>query len=71
MPEQRLLIAEGTAGREARNDKPGQWIDHLYDLLDPDIRVKEGKINRAVAEQHDIKDRYREWEAAYRDIIAA
>ncbi len=69
-PEQRLLIEEGSAGREARNDKPRQWIDHLYDLLDPDVRTEEGKINRSIAEAHDIRDRWVEWAAAYGEVVA-
>ncbi len=70
-PEQRLLMAEGTAGREARNDKPQQWIDHLYDLMDPDLRREEGKINRAIAEQHDIRLKWHEWADAYAEVVAA
>ena len=67
--EQDLLIAEGTAGRVARNDKPSHWQEDLEDLLDPDTRRKEGAINRAVAEQHDIRVRYKEWDEAYKEII--
>ena len=70
-PEQRLLIDEGTAGREARNDKPQQWIGHLYDLMDPDLRREEGKINRAVAEAHDIRIKWTDWRDAYSEIVAA
>lgn len=65
VPEQELLIDEGTAGREARNDKPQQWIDHLYDLLDPDVRAEEGKINRSIAERHHIGDRWADWDQAF------
>lgn len=65
VPEQELLINEGTAGRQARNDKPSQWIDHLYDLLDPDVRAEEGKINRSVAERHHIGDKWVDWDEAY------
>lgn len=64
-PEQERLIAEGTAGRQARNDKPSQWQDHFYDLLDPDVRREEGKINRAIAEQHDVRNRWTEWAEVY------
>src|SRR5579863_1024472 len=68
--EQDLLIAEGSAGRVARNDKPRQWIEHLEALLDPDVRREEGKINRSIAEKHDIKERWVEWDAAYKEIAA-
>ena len=68
--EQELLIDEGTAGREARNGKPSDWLDHMYDLLDPEVRRKEGAINRQVAERHDIRDRWTEWDSAYRQIVA-
>ncbi len=67
-PEQELLIDEGTAGREARNDKPQQWIDHLYDLLDPEVRREEGAINRSIAEKHDIQDRWVDWDAVYSQL---
>src|SRR5665213_1470408 len=69
-PEQQLLVDEGTAGRVARNDKPSQWQDHLYDLLDPDVRRKEGAVNRAVAERHDIRTCWKQWDDAYREIVA-
>lgn len=68
-PEQRLLMSEGTAGREARNDKPQQWQDHLYDLLDPDVRAEEGAINRSIAEKHDIKEKVQEWADVYRQLV--
>lgn len=69
-PEQDLLIAEGTAGRVARNDKPAQWIAHLTELLDPDVRRAEGKINRSVAERHDIRLRWTDWAEVYEQIAA-
>jgi len=68
-PEQDMLISEGTAGRVARNDKPSQWQDHLWDLTDPDVRAEEGAINRKIAELHDIKDRWIEWHDAYSQIM--
>lgn len=67
--EQNLLIAEGTAGRVARNDKPRQWLEHLEDLIDPELRRKEGAINRAIAEKHDIRIKWTEWDAAYKEIV--
>lgn len=68
-PEQQILIDEGSAGRVARNDKPSSWINHLYDLLDPEVRRIEGKQNRAVAEGHDIKDRWKDWDTVYRQFF--
>ena len=67
--EQDLLLSEGTAGRVAKNEKPQQWYDHMSDLLDPELRRKEGAINRTVAEKHDIKDRWRDWDNAYQEIV--
>ena len=69
-PEQELLLAEGTAGRSAKNEKPQQWRDHLEDLLDPEVRRKEGMQNRAIAEQHDIRLRWADWDAAYKEIAS-
>lgn len=68
-PEQELLINEGTAGRQARNDKPQQWLDHWTDLLDPETRREEGAINRKIAENHDIQDRWRDWDDVYKQLI--
>lgn len=68
-PEQEMLIDEGTAGREARNDKPREWIEHLYDLLDPEVRRAEGAINRKIAEKHDIGTRWIDWHKAYEQVI--
>lgn len=68
-PEQDLLISEGSAGRTARNDKPQQWIDHLYELLDPDVRRVEGMINRQIAEKHNIADRWVEWNDVYEKLV--
>lgn len=68
-PEQQILIDEGSAGRVARNDKPSQWIDNLYDLLDPDVRREEGKINRGIAEKHDITQRWEDWDTVYRQFM--
>ena len=63
--EQDLLLGEGTAGRVARNDKPREWLDHLDALLDPDVRRKEGMINRSVAERYDIRQRWIDWDSAF------
>ena len=68
-PEQQILIDEGSAGRVARNDKPRQWIDNLWELMDPDVRREEGKINRAVAEKHDIADRWVDWARVYEQFM--
>ena len=68
-PEQQILIDEGSAGRVAKNEKPRQWLDHLYDLLDPEVRREEGAINRKIAEQHDIKDRWTDWDEVYKQLV--
>lgn len=67
--EQDLLIQEGSAGRVARNDKPKQWITHLEELLDPEVRRSEGKINRSIAEAHDISVKWVEWDAVYNEVL--
>lgn len=68
-PEHQILIDEGSAGRVARNDKPSSWIRHLEELLDPDVRREEGKINRTIAEAHDITDRWKDWDDVYRQFM--
>ena len=68
LPEQRILIDEGSAGRLAKNEKPMTWRRHLTDLLDPEVRRAEGKQNRTVAEKHDIHDRWTDWDAVYREF---
>ena len=67
--EQQILVDEGSAGRLAKNEKPQEWYDHLTDLLDPDIRRKEGAINRSIAEKHDIRIKWKSWDAAYKEIL--
>lgn len=66
--EQQLLIDEGTAGRSASNKRPAEWRAHLEALLDADVRREEGAINRRIAEQHDIRARWEDWDAIYREI---
>lgn len=68
--EQDLLLAE-TAGRSARNEKPAEWRAHLRELLDPTVRAIEGAANRLIAEKHDIRNRWVDWDAAYQQVIAA
>lgn len=69
--EQDLLLAEGTAGRRAKNNKPAEWRAHLEALLDPEVRRTEGAINRKVAERHHIGDLWTQWDEAYRAIVAS
>ena len=66
--EQDLLLAE-SAGRVAKNEKPRQWREHLEELLDPEVRRVEGAANRKVAEAHDIRLRWRDWENAYATVV--
>ena len=68
--EQDLLLAEGTAGRVARNGQPKDWRRHLEELLDPEVRRAEGAINRKVAEKHDISIKWQDWDDAYKQIMA-
>lgn len=67
--EQNALVGEGTAGRVAKNEKPSDWHRHLSDLLDPDVRAEEGAKNRAVALNHDIKDRWEDWHNVYKEFF--
>lgn len=69
-PEHQILIDEGSAGRVARNDKPSSWIGHLEELLDPDVRRAEGKINRTIAERHDITERWIDWHEVYSQFMS-
>ena len=70
LPEQRILIDEGSAGRLARNEKPVTWRRHLEALLDPEVRRAEGRQNRAIAEKHDIHDRWVDWARVYDSVSA-
>ena len=69
LPEQHILIDEGGAGREAKNERPQSWRDHLEDLLDPDVRRSEGRRNRAVAELHDIRHRWVDWHNVFSEYL--
>jgi hypothetical protein len=69
LPEQELLIEEGSCGRMARNDKPQEWRAHLEELLDPEVRRNEGAINRSIAVSHDIQRKWMDWDKAYRTVI--
>ena len=69
-PEQRILIEEGGAGRMARNEKPSDWRRHWEELLDPEVRAEEGKINRSIAERHDITERVQDWHDVYSQFMS-
>ena len=64
LPEQRLFVEDGGAGRLAR--KPWQWLEHFEDLLDVTVRRREGALNRAHAEEWDISRQWKTWA----DILA-
>jgi hypothetical protein len=68
LPEQRWFTEDGGAGRIVRKNLPKYWEAHLTELLDPDLRRAEGAINRAHAEQFDIRDKWTQWDDAYKDI---
>ena len=69
LPEQRLFVEDGGAGRLAR--KGWQWTEHLEELLDPDVRAREGALNRAHAETWAITERWSQWDAVFRQFIPA
>ena len=68
LPEQRWFVQDGGMGRLAKNWKPQTWERHLVDLLDPEVRRIEGEANRRHAENYDIKDRWDQWDRAFRDM---
>jgi glycosyltransferase involved in cell wall biosynthesis len=70
LPEQRWFVEHGGAGRLAKNHKPRTWEDHLVGLLDPEVRRLEGKLNRAHAEQFDIRDNWTQWANVYDEVTA-
>ena len=66
--EQDLLLSE-TAGRRARNEKPAQWREHLEDLLSAETRAAEGAANRKVAEAHDIRIQWTNWDKVFQEVL--
>ena len=68
LPEQRWFTQHGGAGRLAKNWKPQSWLDHLEDLLDPEVRRKDGAANRAHAFEFDIAHRWTQWDDAFSDV---
>lgn len=64
-PEYRWLRDHGV-GRIAR--KPKQWLRHLDELADPDVRRAEAAANRAAVEALSIDRRWHGWDNAYRQL---
>ena len=62
-------LAERSAGRLANNAK--QWTRHLEELLDPEVRAKEGAANRECAEELQIAKKWQTWERAFKTIAGA
>ena len=67
LPEQRLFVEDGGAGRLAR--RGWQWANHLEELLDPAIRAAEGAANRAHAEEWDIARKWTQWQDVIRELV--
>lgn len=65
--EYRHFVNDFGIGRVAR--KPRDWIRHLDELLDYDVRVAEAESNRKKAEAFDIQRKWVEWEAAYKSVL--
>jgi len=59
LPEYKYMRDELGVGRVAR--KPRDWIRHLEELRDFDVRVKEAAANRAAIEHLDIRHRWIDW----------
>lgn len=58
LPEYELL----GCGRLAK--RRGEWLDHLYELRDPDLRREEGARNRKRAEELSIERQWPQWSEA-------
>ena len=67
LPEQRLFVEDGGAGRLAR--KGWQWLQHFEELLDVNVRRREGALNRAHAEQWSIQNKWTQWDAVFRELV--
>lgn len=63
LPEYQALAA----GRRAKNAT--QWRRNLEDLLDPEVRAKEGNANRARAEELAINNQWHRWDDLYRGLL--
>ena len=70
MPEQRWFVEHGGVGRLAKNWKPKTWVQHLDELLDPEVRRAEGKLNREHAFEFDIKKTWIQWDEVFREVAA-
>lgn len=66
-PEYHWLKNNYDCGRVARKGK--DWIRHLKQLANDDIRQEEAEKQLKVAETFDIKYHWQEWEQAYKSII--
>jgi hypothetical protein len=65
--EYKFLYEEYGIGRVAR--RPKDWIKHLNDLLDYDLRVEEGLRNRELVESLDIKKNWTSWRDAILSVL--
>ena len=50
--------------------KPKQWTSHLERLMEPEERVRLGKMGRERVERESITKRWAEWETVYRELVA-
>lgn len=55
-------------GRLAKT--PGEWRQHLDELLDPEVRRVEGLRNRARAEELSVGKQWHQWDRVFRDLGA-
>lgn len=56
------------AGRLASD--PDEWLAHLEDLRDPQVRAEEAARGLKVAAEHDLSVRWRDWETVYEAELA-
>ena len=50
--------------------RPRDWVRHLEELSDPDLRAAEGLANRARAQELSITNHWQEWDDALRGVPA-
>jgi len=63
--EYKFLKSQGI-GRVAK--RPADWVRHLNDLLDPEVRVSEGRRNRELASRFDISTNWKVWAEIYESL---
>lgn len=60
-PDYRWLHDQGI-GRVAKN--PADWVNHIEELLDPEVRLSEARRQRELVREFDVSRTYKQWEVA-------